>query len=525
MEDQTMMKEEDLYYKKLQSLILLVTGNPFGRLGPEAPSRENFEKAFMTLKEIESTPSWGTFDAGSAGQIMSQVEAIVLKLRESRDPQGVAANFETRKRENERKLRFFATTANRDTNKAFFDGKMKEELLAEQDRLTSERAKYQAESMPALAMAKAQFQVYLFTLIVQRRYQHVIVAAKLYQSIIADGDLGMSQKNNPVAKVGKIDPDLPMTTTAAADLASKAQEDVRRGVEAYKNLTKEGQFDAADKTLQTAYMLGEMMPEIRSLPLASRKKILAVRQNRKLMTSALTVRDYAQAETKLKTLEQVAPDFDSSVVRMAIRKAKMESDAFLLKAKNAMFNGDQAGAESALREGTRIWPTNPRLDEKDKMAAEFDEQMKLKKELDDLLVRSDFRAVSERGEKFAAAVHDDSARQAKLREAIQHLSEMERALAKFEELEKTGSPYAAWEALDEVATKYPKDEKVALAYQEATVKAIDYIGGVRIARDNEKRGEQVAALSGYLWALSKNPGSEKIKLSVKNLSSSLLKDE
>lgn len=101
---------------------------------------------------------------------------------------------------------------------------------------------------------------------------------------------------------------------------------------------------------------------------------------------------------------------------------------------------------------------------------------------------------------------------------------MDRALAKFEELGKTGSPYAAWEAIDEVASKFPKDEKVALAYQEATVKASDYIGGVRLARDNEKRGDQVAALSGYLWALSKNPGSEKIKLSVKNLSASLVKE-
>ena len=518
MENQSMIKDEESYYNRLQSIISLLTGNPFGRVWyKQTPNRADFEMAFKNLKEIEANSGWRRMDGGASGQLVTQLEAIVVKLRESGDAKGIAAFYEQKRRDLESKIQCCVGHPDQDLRK--------ENYLAEQKRLAEERMKYLAEASPSLAMAKAQFQIFLFSLLTQRRFQHVIVAAKLYQSVISDGDLGMSQKNNPVAKLAQIDPDLPLTTSVAADLASSAQEEARRNVEAYLNLTNAGMLDAADRTLYQAFIFGEYMPEMRGISIDSRKQVLALRQTRKQMMSALNVRDYGQAEIKLNALTSLAPDFEASAQRMQIRTAKMQSDAYLLKAKNALFNGDQAAAETSLREGASIWPTNPRLDDRKRIEEIFDEQTKLKQDLDDLLAHSDFRLIAERGEKFAAAVHDDAARQAKLREALQHLAEIERGLAKFEELGKAGNHFAAWEVIEEAALKYPKDTKVAIAYQEATLKASDYIGGVRLARENEKQGNQVAALSWYLVVLSKNPTSEKVKLAVKNLSSSLVHDE
>jgi len=529
MENQSMMKDEESYYKMLNQIGVLLTGRPFDSTR-QLPQQARYQQSFEILRQIRLNPQWARFDGGCSGQIMDQLESLQVKLRESKDPKGISAKLEESRRNVEMQIRMFKLDPNTQTGAPEQRAKMlaveearHAQLEKEKERILAEKAKYEAEAMPGLALAKGQFQVYLFTLIAQRRFQHVITAAKLYQSVIADGDLGMSQKNNPLAKESKLDPDMPLTTTSAAQVASEAQEEVRRSVDAYKNFVGAGMLDAADRTLHQAFLLGEYMPELRGLPIESRMKIFAVRQNRKQMLSALNVLDYAQAEAKLGTLEQLASDFDASATRMQIRTAKMKSDAYLLKAKNALFDGDQAAAESAFREAARIWPTNPAFDDKEKIAGTFDDQMKLKKELDDLIARSDFRAIADRGEKFGAAVHDDPERQKKLREAMKGLNEIERALAKFEEMGKNGSPYAAWEAIDEVAAKYPKDEKVALAYQEATVKASDYIGGVRQAQQSEKQGEDVAALSGYLWALSKNPSSEKVKLSVKTLSGKLLK--
>ena len=529
MENQSMMKDEEAYYKMLNQIGNLLTGRPFDST-QQLPLQGRYQQSFEILRQIRLNPQWTRFDGGCSGQIMDQLESLQVKVRESQDLKGISAKLEENRRNVETQLRMFRLDPNTQTGSAESRAKFlaaeetrHAQLEKEKERILSEKTKYEADSMPGLAIAKAQFQVYLFTLIAGRRFQHVVVAAKLYQSVISDGDLGLSQKNNPLVKESKIDPDMPLTTTSAAQIASEAQEEVRRCVDAYKNSVAAGMLDAADRTLHQAFLLGEYMPELRGLPLASRGQILSVRQNRKQMVSALNVRDYARAEEKLNALEKLAPDFDPSATRMLIRKAKMESDAYLAKAKNALFDGDHAAGESAIKEAASIWPTNPAFDDKDKIAGEFDEQMKLKRKLDELLVRSDFRAIAERGEKFAAAVHDDPDRTKKLREAIKGLNEMERALAKFEEMGKNGNPYAAWEAIDEVAARYPKDEKVALAYQEATVKASDYIGGVRQARECEKQGDQVAALSGYLWALSKNPASEKIKLSVKTLSAQLLK--
>jgi outer membrane protein assembly factor BamD (BamD/ComL family) len=525
MESQSVMKDELEYYKKLESLLVLLTGNPFGRSSPQPPSQQNYQLAFTALKAIEARPDWRKYDGGISGQIAAQIEAMAIKLRESRDPKGQASGFEARRRLIESQLSFLTTTANSDPKRAAFDAEKKAQLLAEKDRLTSERAKYETESLPALAMAKGQFQVFIFTLLAQRRFQHVIVAAKTYQALVADGDLGLSQKNNPMARQMNVDTDPPLTTISVAQAAGAAHEDVRRAVDAYRNQVAANMLDAADRSLLQAFVLGEYMPEVRALPPQARKQVLAIRQNRKQMNSALNVRDYARAEEKLNALEKLAPDFDPAMQRMLIRKAKMESDAHLMKAKTAFFEGDKPEAEKALRKAAEIWPTNPNLDKIAGDTGLIDGQMQLKKELDDLFARQDFRAIAEKGEKFAGAVFDDPARQAKLREAGKNLGEIERALGRYDEMGKSGSPYAAWEALDEVAAKFPKDEKVALAYQEATVRASDYIGGVRQAQLNEKNGEDVAALSGYLAALSKNPSSDRVKLSVKSLSEKLLKSE
>jgi len=516
MENQSLMKDEKEYYHQLQSLIVLLTGNPFGKFGPQAPSRASFEKAFLALQEIENKPDWRKFDGGVAGQIATQVEALSVKLRESRDTKGQAAKFEARRRNLEASLKFLET----DTSAP--GAVRRQRLLEEKARLQTERAAYEAESLPSLMMAKAQFQVYIFTLLAQRRFQHVVVAAKLYQALIADGDLGMSQKNNPVSREMNLDADLPLTTISVAQAASMAHEDVRRGVEAYENQIAASMLDAADRTLHAAFMLGEYMPEVRALPAQARMQILAVRQARKQLNSALNARDYAQAKTKVEELAKLAPDFDATANKTQIAVETMKSDAFLLKGKNALFDGDQAAAENAFREAAKIWPTNPAFEKKDEMSGQLDEQMKLKKELDNLLARADYRLIADRAEKFAAAVHDDPDRQKKLRSAMDGLKQIERALAKYEELSRAGSHYAAWEALEEAAGKHPKDEPLALAYQEATVKASDYIGGVRAAQKADQEGEDVAALAAYLAALSKNPTSESVKASVKRLSRKLM---
>ena len=495
MESQSVMKDELEYYKKLETLLVLLTGSPFGLSGPQPPSQQNYQQSFNVLKGIEARSDWRKYDGGLSGQIATQIEALVVKIRDSRDPKGQAAGLEARRRIIESQLSFFKTTADSDPARAALNAAKKAELIAEKNRLAEERAKYESESLPALALAKGQFQVFIFTLLAQRRFQHAIVAAKLYQALIADGDLGMSQKNNPAAKQMNVDTDLPLTTISVAQAAAAAHEDVRRGVDSYRNQVAKMMLDAADRTLLQAFLLGEYMPEVRALPPEARGKILAVRQARKQMNAALNVRDYARAEEKLNALEKLAPDFDPSLQRMLIRKAKMESDAYLMKAKTAFFEGDKPEAEKALRKAAETWPTNPNLDKIAGDTGLLDGQMRLKNELDDLFARSDFRAIAEKGEKFAGAVFDDPARQAKLREAGKNLGEIERALGRYEEMGKSGSPYAAWEAIDEVVAKYPKDEKIALAYQEATVKASDYIGGVRQAQRSEKDGEDVAALA------------------------------
>ena len=145
MENQSMMKDEEEYYKKLQSLLVLLTGNPFGRFGPQAPSLQNYQLSFNALKEIEGRPDWRKYDGGISGQIATQIEALVIKIRDSRDTKGQASDFEAKKRSIESQLDFLKTTVDKDPKQAAFNAERKAQLIAEKMRLQVERAAYEAE--------------------------------------------------------------------------------------------------------------------------------------------------------------------------------------------------------------------------------------------------------------------------------------------------------------------------------------------------------------------------------------------
>lgn len=524
LESKTDTGDELEYYRNLNGILALLEGKPFvDQQVLSGPGLSNFQKSWELLKKVASNPKWQRFDSENSRQIMTQIEAVqrALKTPRATDKERAYRTLEMRRQSIESQLLFLQQVTADPTNEL---GKRKIALIAEKERLEIEAKKYELEKTADLSttMTKAQFQTFLFTLMAQRRFQHMLVASKLYQQLIADGDLGMSQKNNPVRIMTQQAEDAPITTTSFASFAGTAAEEVRRGVDAYKNLIALDKVMAADRTLFNAFTLGEYMPEIRSLPQDQRLRLAKFRETRRRLNRAMNSRDYQTAGKMLAEIKTLAPDFDPVTMEVRIKSEQDKSNLLLQKAKNLYFEGDHAAAEVAFREAYTTWPTNPNMDRKDELAEKLDSQQGLKKQLDELLARRDYEGIAENFAKLAASVHDDPARQENLKEAMENYREIEAAIAKHAELIRMGNQSAAWEAVEGTARKFPRNERLAKAFQESTVRAASYVKVVESARHTEERNQPVAALSLYLDALKQNPTSDPVRSQIRKLSQSLL---
>ena len=114
-------------------------------------------------------------------------------------------------------------------------------------------------------------------------------------------------------------------------------------------------------------MIGEYLPDVRTLERDDKRRALAFVQKSNQLISAIEVKDYALAEKLVAELSQTAKDFDVSKPMAAIETAKQVSAMHIAKARNAAVSGDKETLEAELKAATEIWPRNPALSEVSKM--------------------------------------------------------------------------------------------------------------------------------------------------------------
>ena len=95
-------------------------------------------------------------------------------------------------------------------------------------------------------------------------------------------------------------------------LANEIIRDVREGVQAFKFLLEMNELESATKRLAETFMIGEYMPDIRTLERDDKRKALAFVQKSNQLISAIDVKDYALAEKLVAELRQSAKDLQTA---------------------------------------------------------------------------------------------------------------------------------------------------------------------------------------------------------------------
>lgn len=370
--------------------------------------------------------------------------------------------------------------------------------------------------------ARVQFQALMLQLFLQRRFQHVVMTCHMYRQLFNEGDSALKLEGQ-TKEIFTKDVGVPPTVSTLLALASEAMRDVREGVQAYLYLSERHELDSATKRLSEAFMIGEYMPEIRTLPREKKRLALLYTQKTNRLVNAISVKDYGQAEDLIKELEAMAKDFDATKPRAAVETAKTVSAMHLAKARNAAIAGNSAAVEDALKQAAAVWPRNPALLElSNAVFGQSDLQQKAIAEFDQLLSQGNFRQIFNDKLRFIAALANQPDRQEKLRKVLDDMQLIEAAIARAQEFARRGDPAGAWEAVERAAQQFPDDVKLNQLRGNYSSEAAAFVESLRTAQRLERQGQTGSSLAWYLKAQRHYPLSDFAREGIERLAKKIL---
>ena len=358
---------------------------------------------------------------------------------------------------------------------------------------------------------KVEFQAMMVQFLMQRRFQHVLMATRFYRALFTDGDTKLNLGKDAADLFAK-STGMPPTVSIIDSMANEMIRDVREGVKAFDFLLEKNEMQGATMRMQEAFVTGEYMPEVRLVLRSKKRQCLEFAQKSYQLISSIDVKDYARAEQLVKDLKKVANDFDDSKPTAAIEGAKVAASGKLAKAKQSALNNNQAELEKALTEAATIWPGNPEFKEVfAQLNKQGDVMQKALLEYDQLLSQRNYRQIWNEKFRFGAAIALNPERKESLEKVMKSIETIEASLMRAEEMGRTGNHAGAWEGLERAWAEFPDDAKLNQQRADMTTRASDFVKTIRNAEDLEKREQYGSSLAHFLKAQKIYPASDFAK--------------
>ena len=372
---------------------------------------------------------------------------------------------------------------------------------------------------------KAQYQVNMIQWFVQRRYEHVLMAARFYNQIWKDGDATLRiDENSDVSKLFTESVGVSPTVASLDALSNEAIREVSKYVEAFDLMLSRDELHSASQRLMEAFALGEYLAPVATLPLDKKRRIADYVRDLHELYGTLQARDYTRTQELADRLKASARDFPSSKVDSAITGYTLASDLAIEEAKAHLLGGDSDKAAEKIKSAAEIWPTNPKLAEFRTLISNSGPLVQARNDFDRLLAEGNYREIARRQYELAPAIQGDATREDAFKQIIGNLTKIEAALGKAAEFSKVGQSYAAWEQLAELREQFPDDPKLGRELELLAPKVADFTKALDTARQFESRldSQTGTALSWYLKARSIHPQSKLAEEGIKRMVAEIL---
>lgn len=396
---------------------------------------------------------------------------------------------------------------------------------ADLTKTTAEIATLEAGALAGNMRAKFEFQTQIVMLLMQRRFEHALIAIGFYQKIFKGSHQGLEVGKTQLSQFFET-ADITPSMRTLETVAREAMNDTRTGMRAV-----DASYDAGDRwtaleRLQETFFIGEYSAEVNAFPTEKRRVLLEIYRDARDLQRVAELKDYGNVESIVERLSKSAPDFPSAPVLSAVRSAQQGSNIALYAAKQAMLSGDTAGAQANMKDAIALWPLNPAIKEFSQGAAEkLDMSSQAIPMFDQLVAQKNDRAISAKAVEFGMALHQDPERSAQLKKILERTSQVDIAVAYANEALAQRNPYAAWETLLNARAIAPDDIELARAMASTAAQVGGY---ARILTEGEramKEGRYAGALALFLAGQDLYPASQICRIGVENASQALMQKQ
>ncbi len=376
--------------------------------------------------------------------------------------------------------------------------------------------------------SKLEFQSLIVQFFMQRRFEHVIMAARLYTEFYSDGAGKIEFKEGSDAeKLFKESAGFDPTVTTLDTLANEAIRDTKQAVEAFDFLIEKDERASASKRLMEAFVVGEHLPTIQTVALEKKQSILKFVKAYNQLLSSVEVKDYALAEEKTDELRTLANDFDHSKPMAAINIAKTTSSMHIQTAVNAALTGDKKTFQENIAAATQIWPTNPELKKAFDQTSEMGNvQIQAINELDRLIATRSYRQIYNDQARYIGAVGltNDAERQDALKQIIGNITKIDIAIQQAEKLNQVGNAHGAWETVEAVFEEFPDDPPLSKVRSDCATRVAQFVSALKKAEELEQRNQNGSSLAWFLKSRQMYPASQFAAEGINRLVGEILPD-
>lgn len=401
------------------------------------------------------------------------------------------------------------------------DRTMKLTDLAE---VRAQMAALEAQTVASGLELKLQFQSQILQFILQRRFQHAIIAANFYRQIFKGSQQGLEVGE---AQLEELFPksDFNPTVDSLEFLAREAMNDAKTGMAAVDNAYENSELFLATERLQETFFLGEYLPEIIQYPEEKKANILEIFRKSREIQRLMDLKDYAKVNELTEEANELASDYPASAIVSLAQTAMQASNLAVLKAQQSISMGEISKAEQALKEATQIWPLNPAI-------KNFSETMAMKADLstqaamlfDELFANDNYRAIYKKKTEFGAALMQDPTRGERLKEVLETIGKVDMLAQSAQNMLDQNNSYAALEYLRAALEVRPNDQVANTLWGKVVASAPIFARHLNNAEDYENQGDYAVSLNEYLQAKDIYPVSKYASDGIKRVSAKLMKE-
>lgn len=393
-------------------------------------------------------------------------------------------------------------------------------IAANTSKIAEKKAKQganEAASQASLPIAKLNYQSLVVGFLLQRRYDHAVIGARVYRHVFKDGNTRMDlEQDSDAYRMFTGISGMPPTINTVDTMASNARRDVDQSIDAVYGALAQNKLGEATNRLIAAVAAGEFMQSVATFPTKERHRIADYWRLRKRSLTALNARDYDTVEQIAAEMKKMDVDYDDSLLLSYTAGKKRQSNLALREAQKALREGKDEEFRKFITEAGTIWPRNPNLDKGEEEIAKLDSYEPEKAEFRVLVERKDFRTIYNERSRFKVVATDPELEK-KYSEVIEHVARIDAMLAELKSVsqqDRTIGPCAAYEKLNDMKNKddrYAADKAFMDEYNRYASVAHDFVDAIRYAEDCEKRGEHGSALSSFYRARCFYPNSNLAK--------------